>query len=199
MILGSVDPSQSLYWLTSRAAGTAALLFASASVFVGALRAGGLAGSAPRGSRRRLELAIIHEALGLATIVALLIHGFVLMGDNYLPQNFVDIAVPFVGPFHPVPNGIGIISGYVFMVLSLTYYIRDRFGEARWKAVHRLVLLAWVGSIVHTLGEGTDREQAWFLVVLAVPAIAALVALGMRVRGPARSEPAAPPGAQPTA
>ena len=196
MILGSVDPSASLYWLSSRAAGTAALLFASASVFVGALRAGGLAGSAARGSRRRLELAIIHEALGLATIVALLIHGFVLMGDNYLPQNFVDIAIPFVGPFHPVPNGIGIISGYVFMVLSLTYYLRDRFGEARWKAVHRLVLLAWVGSIVHTLGEGTDREQAWFLVVLAVPAIAALVALGMRVRGPARSEPAAPPGAR---
>ena len=154
-------------------------------MFVGALRAGGLAGSAPRGSRRRLELAIIHEALGWATIVALLIHGFVLMGDNYLPQNFVDIAIPFVGPFHPVPNGIGIISGYVFMVLSLTYYLRDRFGEARWKAMHRLVLLAWVGSIVHTLGEGTDREQAWFLVVLAVPAIAALVALGMRVRGPA--------------
>ena len=47
--------------------------------------------------------------------------------------------------------------------------------------MHRLTLLAWVGSIYHTLGEGTDREQAWFLAVLVLPAGAALVALGMRV------------------
>jgi DMSO/TMAO reductase YedYZ heme-binding membrane subunit len=187
-MIGSVDPGPSLYWLSSRAAGTAALLFASAAVLVGVLRAGGLAGSATPGSRRRLELAIVHEALGWATIVALLIHGFVLLGDNYLPQNLVDIAIPFVGPYEPVFNGIGIISGYVFILLSLTYYVRDRVGEARWKAVHRLTLLAWVGSIVHTLGEGTDREQAWFLVVVFLPVIAALVALAMRLRGPARSE-----------
>jgi methionine sulfoxide reductase heme-binding subunit len=191
VILASVDPGPSLYWLTSRAAGTAALLFASAAVFVGVLRAAGLAGSEAPGSRRRLELAIIHEALGLATIVAVLIHGFVLLGDNFLPQNLADIAIPFIGPFHPVPNGIGIISGYVFMVFSLTYYVRDRIGEARWTALHRLTLLAWVGSIVHTLGEGTDREQAWFLVVLALPAIAALGVLARRV-GSARAEQASP-------
>jgi methionine sulfoxide reductase heme-binding subunit len=186
MIPFSVDPTPSLYWLTSRAAGTAALVFASAAVFVGALRAGGLAGSVAPGSRRRLELAIIHEALGWAVIVAMLIHGFVLLGDNYLPQNLADIAIPFIGPVDPVPNGIGILSGYLFIVLSLTYYFRERFGEARWKALHRLTVLAWVGSIVHTLGEGTDKEQVWFLIVLALPAIAALVALAMRLRGSGR-------------
>ena len=178
----SVDPGPSLYWLSSRAAGTAALLFVSAAVFVGALRARGPYVGEPSGSRRRLELAIIHEVLGLATIVALLIHGFVLMGDNYLPQNLADIAIPFVGPYHPVPNGIGIISGYIFMAFSLSYYFRDRLGgEERWKAVHRITLLAWAGSIYHTLGEGTDREQAWFLAILVLPAAAALVALAMRV------------------
>ena len=190
----SVDPGPSLYWLSSRAAGTAALLFASVAVFVGALRARGPSVGHPSGSRRRLELAIIHEVLGLATIIALLIHGFVLLGDNYLPQNLADIAIPFIGPYHPVPNGIGIISGYIFMVLGLSYYFRDRVGgEARWTAVHRLTLLAWVGSIYHTLGEGTDREQAWFLAVLVLPAAAALVALGMRVAA-LRSERVAPDG-----
>jgi sulfoxide reductase heme-binding subunit YedZ len=177
----SVDPGPHLYWLSSRAAGTAALVLASAAVFVGALRAGGLAGSEMRGSRRRLELAIIHEALGLALIIALLIHGFVLMGDDFLKQSFADIAVPFVGPYHPGPNGIGIISGYVFMVLSLTYYVRDRIGDARWTAVHRFTLLAWAGSFIHTFGEGTDRHKAWFLVIVILPAVAALVVLVMRL------------------
>ena len=182
MIIAATDPGPSLYWLTSRAAGTAALVLASLAVLVGALRAGGLAGSGVHGSRRRLELAIVHEALGLAMIVALLIHGFVLLGDNFLPQNLADISIPFVGPYEPVPNGIGIISGYVFMVLSLTYYVRDRIGNARWTAVHRLTVLAWVGAFVHTLGEGTDRHEAWYLVVIFLPAAAALIALAMRLR-----------------
>ena len=178
----AVDPSESLYWLSSRAAGTAALVLASIAVLVGALRAGGFAGSDVHGSRRRLELAIIHEALGLALIVALFIHGLVLLGDNFVNQNIADIAIPFVGPYKPVPNGIGIISGYVFMVLSLTYYVRDRIGDARWTAVHRFTVLAWVGSFVHTLAEGTDRHEAWYLVVIFLPAAAALAALAMRVR-----------------
>ena len=192
MILAALEPGNSLYWLSSRAAGTAALLFASLAVLVGALRAGGLAGSDVRGGRRRLELAIIHETLGLATIVALLIHGLVLLGDDFMSQGLADIAVPFVGPYEPAFNGIGIISGYLFMLVSLTYYVRDRIGEDRWTAVHRLTLLAWVGSIVHTLGEGTDRHEAWFLAILILPAVAALAAVAKRlVSGRARAEQAA--------
>ena len=181
MIVTAVDPSNSLYWLSSRAAGTAALVLASIAVLVGALRAGGFAGSDVRGGKRRLELAIVHEALGLAMIVALLVHGFVLLGDNFVKQNLADIAIPFVGPYEPTFNGIGIISGYIFMVLSLTYYVRDRIGDDRWTAVHRFTVVAWVGSFVHTLGEGTDRHEAWYLVVIFLPAAAALVALAMRL------------------
>ena len=187
----SADPGPHLYWFTSRAAGTAALVLASVAVFVGVLRAGGLAGTELRGGRRRLELGFIHEALGLATMVALLIHGVVLLGDNYASQSLADIAVPFVGSYHPVPNGIGIISGYVFMVLGLTYYVRDRIGDARWKMLHRLTLLAWVGSFVHTLGEGTDRREAWFLAVIFLPAVAALGALVMRLASGRGAQPAA--------
>jgi methionine sulfoxide reductase heme-binding subunit len=196
MILAAApDPSEHLYWLGSRAAGTAALVLASAAVLVGVLRAGGLAGSDVHGSARRLQLGIIHEVLGLAVIVTVLIHGLVLLGDNFAKVSFADIAVPFSSSYHQVSNGIGIVSGYVFMVLGLSYYVRDRIGDARWTAVHRLTLLAWVGSFVHTLGMGTDRDQAWFLAVIFLPAIAALVVLVMRLAsGRGRA-----PSAQPTA
>ena len=181
MLAASVDPGPHLYWLSSRAAGTAALVFASASVLIGALRAGGLAGTDARGSYRRLEVGIMHEALGLATIVAVVIHGLVLLGDNFAKFSFADIAVPFAGTYHPGPNGIGIIAGYVFMVLGLTYYVRDRVGDHRWRFVHRFVLLSWAASFVHTFGEGTDRHEAWYVAVVVLPAIAALVVLVMRL------------------
>jgi methionine sulfoxide reductase heme-binding subunit len=191
VILVGADAGDHLYWLGSRAAGTAALVLASLAVLVGVLRAGGLAGGDVRGGRRRLELAIVHEGLGIATMVTLAIHGLVLLGDDFMKPGITDIAVPFASDYHRVPNGIGILSGYVFIVLGLTYYVRDRIGDARWTALHRLTLLAWVGSFVHTLAMGTDRHDAWFLIVIFLPAVAALAALAMRLA--ARRARATPP------
>jgi methionine sulfoxide reductase heme-binding subunit len=191
ILAASPDPSDHLYWLSSRAAGTAAMVLASAAVLVGALRAGGLAGSEARGGRRRLELGIIHEALGLSVMVALVIHGLVLLGDNFLKPSLADVAIPFVSSYHHGPNGIGIVSGYVFIVLGLSYYVRDRIGDGRWKVIHRFSLLAWVGSFVHTLKMGTDRHEAWFLIVILLPAVVALLVLVMRlVSGRAQPAPA---------
>ena len=195
MILGA-DPGDHIFWLGSRAAGTAALVLASAAVLVGALRAGGLAGSEVRGGRRRLELAIVHEALGIAVMVAVAIHGIVLLGDDFLKPSVVDISIPFASDYERVPNGIGILSGYLFVVFGLTYYVRDRMGETVWMVIHRFVLLAWIGSFIHTLGMGTDRHAAWFLVVIFLPAVAALVVLVMRLVSNRRAA-AAP--AQPSA
>ena len=190
MIIASSTPDASdhLYWLTSRAAGTAAMLFASAAMLVGLMRAAGLAGANVHGNRRRLELGIVHEVLGLACIAALIVHGFVLLGDNFLKPSIGDIVIPFYGPYEPTFNGIGIIAGYVFVVLGLTYYARDRIGEARWTVVHRLTVLAWAGSVIHTLGEGTDRHEAWFKAVLFLPGLAALAFLVWRVVGSRRIE-----------
>jgi methionine sulfoxide reductase heme-binding subunit len=191
MIIAATTPDASdhLYWLTSRAAGTAAMLFASAAVLVGVLRAAGLAGANVHGNRRRLELGIVHEMLGLACIATTLLHGFVLLGDNFLKPSIGDIVIPFYGPYEPTFNGIGIIAGYAFIVFGLTYYVRDRMGgEARWTVLHRLTVLAWAASVVHTLGEGTDRHEAWFKAVLFLPGIAALVFLVWRVVGSRRIE-----------
>jgi methionine sulfoxide reductase heme-binding subunit len=194
VILGA-DPADHLYWLGSRAAGTAALVLVSVTVLVGALRAGGLAGSEVRGGTRRLELAIVHEALGIAAMVLIFLHGVVLLGDDFLKPSVADVAIPFVSNYERVPNGIGIVSGYLFIVLGLTYYVRDRMGETFWMVLHRFTLLAWIGSFIHTLGMGTDRKDAWFLIVIFLPAVAALVALAMRLF----SNRGAPAPAQPSA
>jgi hypothetical protein len=54
-----------LFWITSRAAGTAALLLSSAAVCVGLLMGGRLL------KGRGPDLRVTHEALSLATLVAL--------------------------------------------------------------------------------------------------------------------------------
>ena len=49
------------------------------------------------------------------------------------------------------------------------------------RVIHRFTLLAWIAGIVHTLGEGTDAHEPWFLGLLAATTLPAVVALGWRV------------------
>ena len=85
---------------------------------------------------------------------------------------------------------IGIVAGWMLVLLGLSYYARARIGVKRWRALHRFTALAWVLGLAHSLGEGTDAGQTWFLACAAVVAVPALVLLAIRLTG---RSPAAPP------
>ena len=66
-------------------------------------------------------------------------------------------------------------------------------GANRWRRLHRLTALAWVAGIVHTLGEGTDAGQLWFLAMLAIVAVPAVLLLTVRYLTDEAPRPAAAP------
>jgi sulfoxide reductase heme-binding subunit YedZ len=178
-------------WFTARAAGVAALVLASCSVSLGLLHAG-------RVLPRRIgpaESRALHEALALATLVAVAAHGVALVLDPVLRAGVAQIVVPLASPYRPVGTALGQIAGYGLAVLGLGYYARARIGPARWRRAHRFVPAFWALAVVHGLTVGTDRGQPWFLAVLALPALAALALLTRRwmPRSPApgRASPAA--------
>jgi sulfoxide reductase heme-binding subunit YedZ len=189
------DPSQHLFWLTSRAAGTAALVLASLGVCVGLLMGGRLV----RG--RGIDLRAAHEALSLATIVALVVHALALLGDSFMSPSLADLTIPFVSGYKTLWTSIGIVAGWGLIVLGLSYYARRWIGQRRWRSLHRFTVLAWALGVVHTLGEGTDAGQTWFLVMTAIvvaPAVALFIArsTGGRSQEARRSVPGAPHGAR---
>jgi methionine sulfoxide reductase heme-binding subunit len=167
-----VIAGEHLFWITSRAAGGAALILASAAV------GAGLMVSAKRQGSNKRDLRAIHEALSLTTLAMVALHGLSLLGDSYLNPGLGGIAIPFVGSYRPLWTGLGIVAGYGLALLGLTYYARDRVGAARWRKLHRLTAVFWVLAIVHTVGAGSDALQLWFLLasgLLVIPAAALLV------------------------
>lgn len=48
------------------------------------------------------------------------------------------------------------------------------------RVVHRFTAVAWLAGLAHSLGEGTDAGQVWFLVLLGVTTLPALVLLVVR-------------------
>jgi methionine sulfoxide reductase heme-binding subunit len=170
-----VIASEHLFWITSRAAGGAALILASVAVAVGLM----VSAKRQSPSANKRDLRAIHEAISLTTLAMVALHGLSLLGDSYLNPGVAGIAIPFVGFYRPLWTGLGIVAGYGLAALGLTYYLRDRVGAARWRKLHRLSAAFWLLAIAHTIGAGSDSAQIWFLLAsgLVVLPAAALLAL----------------------
>jgi sulfoxide reductase heme-binding subunit YedZ len=164
-----------LFWMISRAAGTLALVLSSAAVTVGLTMGGRFV------KRRGLDLRSVHEALSLATIVAIVIHALSLLGDGFLSPSLADLTVPFVSGYQRWWTSLGILSGWALILLGLSYYARTRIGVARWRVLHRFTALAWIGGIAHSLGEGSDAGEPWFLISVAAVTLPALGLLAARL------------------
>jgi len=164
-----------LFWITSRAAGIAALLFSSASVSLGLMMGGRLL------RRRGRDLRVTHEALSLATLVAIAVHAVVLLGDGFLHPSVADITVPFASSYREPWMAMGIVGGWMLVLLGLSYYVRGRIGVERWRRLHRFTALAWLLGVGHSLGAGTDAGTTWFLVAGGSVAAPAAVLLAARL------------------
>ena len=162
------------FWITSRAAGVVALLASSGAVTAGLLMSG-------RFVRRSIDLRATHEALALATLIALAVHAFVLLGDGFLSPSLADITIPFASDFQRWWMAAGITGGWMMAILGLSYYWRARIGVKRWRVLHRFTALAWVLGVVHALGQGTDVDTPGLIVSLAAVALPALGLLTMRL------------------
>jgi methionine sulfoxide reductase heme-binding subunit len=171
----TTDPSPYLIWITSRAAGFAALVLASLAVSLG------LVMSIKLIKGRTTELRAAHDTLALSAIVAIVVHGASLLADSYVHFSILDITIPFVSSYKTLWTSIGIVSGWGLALLGLTYYARRWVGAVRWRKLHRFTAVVWLAGLVHALGEGTDAGQVWFLAMIALVAIPALALLVTRL------------------
>ncbi|HUZ83659.1 MAG TPA: hypothetical protein VMU66_03115 [Gaiellales bacterium] len=177
-----------LFWITSRAAGIVALVLSSLSVSLG------LAMSLRLVRRLGTDRLAVHEALSLATIIAIAVHGLTLIGDPWMHPSLAAVSIPFVDTYKTGWTSLGIVAGWAMTLLGLGYYARRVIGAARWRSMHRLTAVAWIAGLVHSFGEGTDAGQMWFAAMVAAVALPALALLAGRLLttrepAPARRRP----------
>jgi sulfoxide reductase heme-binding subunit YedZ len=126
---------------------------------------------------RLADLRVAHEALSLATIAALLVHVLTLLGDGFLNLSAAELTIPFLSGYKTLWTTIGVVAFWAMLALGLSYYARAKIGVQRWRVLHRFTALAWVLGLAHSIGEGTDAGQAWFLAMTAAVIAPALVLL----------------------
>jgi methionine sulfoxide reductase heme-binding subunit len=160
--MSAADPTQEVFWLASRALGIVAIVLLAVSVALGLAMSGRL-------SRRPglpAKLKHFHEAATLVTLGAIVAHGGVLLADSYLNPGLAGIALPFQLSYRPVWTGMGIIAGWLAVILGLSFYVRKRIGVKTWRWLHRWTLAVYVLALGHVVGAGTDGRTLWMIVML---------------------------------
>lgn len=172
------------WWLLSRTAGVVALLAVTASVGLG------LWASIRATRRPGMAVAVrgLHEHLALVGLVSTAVHGVTLLGDPWLRPGVEGIAVPMAIGYRPVWVALGIVGGYLAVLLGLSFYARKRLGARRWRAAHRAAVLVYVLAVAHTLGAGTDAGTPWMrslLILTGAPVVGLFLVRVSRPRRPA--------------
>ena len=135
-----------------------------------------------------------HEYLSLLGIGFVVLHVAVLMLDQYLPFSLLQILIPFIDTYRPLWVGLGVISFYILLIVTVTFYLRAQIGTRAFRAIHLFSLLGYLGTTLHGLFAGTNSAlpitmllyAGTFLIVLFLT----LYWLIMRVFG--KEEPVAP-------
>jgi sulfoxide reductase heme-binding subunit YedZ len=173
------QPLNYLWWLVSRASGIVALVLISLSVVIGLA----MAAKVLRPNLKR-ACARLHEHLALIALAAIAVHGLALLGDQWLKPGLRGITIPFALSYRPGFTGIGIIAGYLAILLGPSFYVRRRIGARRWRKLHRATVIVWLLAVVHALGAGSDGAKPWLRAVALAPLAPIVFLLVVRSLGP---------------
>ncbi len=97
-----------------------------------------------------------HEHLSLLGLGFVLLHIVVLLFDRFLPFNLLQLLVPFTDAYRPLWVGLGIISFYILLLVTVTFYLRGQLSVRTFRAIHILSIAGYLGTTLHGLFAGTD-------------------------------------------
>jgi sulfoxide reductase heme-binding subunit YedZ len=99
-----------------------------------------------------------HQFISLLALGFLALHILVLSADQYMPYSLAQILVPFLSPYRPLWVGIGVIGLYLTVLVTVTYYLRQKIGMKAFRTIHVLSLVAYLGATMHGFFSGTESS-----------------------------------------
>jgi sulfoxide reductase heme-binding subunit YedZ len=189
------NPFDYTWWLASRAAGIVGFTALGIVSILGLVSALKLVSPA-----RAARLRPWHERLAITGLVAIALHGLLLLADPWLHPGVLGIFVPFTTGYRPLWTGLGIIAFYCLAAFGLSFYQRRRIGARRWRSAHRFASAAFVLGGIHALMAGTDARSplllgliVGFFVIIAIMVAARMLGLPAKKANPAARPPARRP------
>ncbi|MCY7419794.1 MAG: hypothetical protein LH650_15130, partial [Chloroflexi bacterium] len=103
----------------------------------------------------------LHQDLSAIGLGLALVHAAMLTLDHSVPYTVAEVLIPFNGPYRPIWVGVGQLSLYLTIVVVASFSLRKRIGQKRWRTLHYVTFLAFLGVTAHGLMAGTDSSAPW--------------------------------------
>jgi len=104
----------------------------------------------------------IHEYVSLLGLAFAVFHAFILLGDRYINFTVAQVLTPFSTlNYRPTWTGIGQLALYLWLIVTLSFYVRSRIGQKTWRSLHYLSFALYIMGLAHGLFAGTDSTANW--------------------------------------
>ena len=123
-------------------------------------------------------------------------HGLVLMGDRYLSFPLQAVLVPFASTYKPILVAGGQLGLWFSLFVSLSFLVRKRIGQRRWRQFHYVSFVAFWIALIHAILLGTDTQLLVVKLFYLATAAPVIFLTFFRIFGARRGSAARRDGAQ---
>lgn len=144
-------------WLIIRGSGIVAYGLLSASTIWGLMVSTKVLGRAVKAK----GVTWFHESLGIASVLATIVHIVVLSTHDFLEFTWAELLVPGRSDWEPTAIAFGIVAFYGAVLISSSFYVKRWIGQRAWRAIHFGSLGVFVAALLHGITSGTDTQAPW--------------------------------------
>ena len=166
-------------WFVIRTTGVMAYLILSLSVVLGLL-------TSSRILMKWIALPLaseLHKVSTFLALAALIIHVGMLLIDPTFPFTVTELFTPMLAPYRPIAVTAGLVSIYLSVLLTFSFYIRRRIGQKTWRVFHYTGFIAYLLATLHGLFAGTDSASLWAQAMYMSSALSVLLLVNLRIIG----------------
>jgi sulfoxide reductase heme-binding subunit YedZ len=163
-------------WLAARSAGLVAYGLVGATTLLGLLQS-----TRSFSPKQRMALRPLHEALAVMSLLAVVLHAVLILADPWLRPGLAGILIPFASPYRPLAVALGVVGFYLSLLIGPTYYLRQRLGAKRWRAVHAFAPATYALVTLHVILAGSDASTVWLRFMVGAMTAPILVLVGLRL------------------
>jgi hypothetical protein len=146
-----------IYWYLSRASGIVSFTILWISMALGL----GITNKMARLWPGAPSAFAIHQYTSLLGLAFAVYHGLVLMGDHFVDFSLPRLLVPFSIAYETVWVGLGQLCFYIWLLVVMSFYIRQRIGQKTWRMIHYANFVIYVMAFLHGIRSGTDSDLQW--------------------------------------
>lgn len=172
----------SLEWMIIRGSGIAAFAALSAATIWGLLVSSKMLGRLVKAK----GLTWFHESLGIAAVLATVVHVVVLSVHDYLDFTWTEILVPGVSDWRRGAVAFGTMAMYGLVIVAGSFYVKRFIGQRAWRAIHFASLGVFVAALVHGVTAGTDTMTLYMTGLYLGSAVVVGALIAVRLIGSTR-------------